>query len=235
MTDLSALRAENQFLRSELADQLAFPRILGSSPVLAETWRRIRALAPSGDPILLVGEPGTGKALLARAIHHLGPRRDRRFVRIDCTTDPNTWIERLEFSGAGILFFDRIDAASPEGRARMLELLADASRRIVASTDREPRGEVARGKLRTVPVPPLRARDGDIPLLAAHFLASQPRAPGREPLRFSVESLEAMRAYPWPGNVRELQTCIERAAMIAEGERIEPRHLAISHRAGTLR
>jgi two-component system NtrC family response regulator len=69
-------------------------------------------------------------------------------------------------------------------------------------------------------VPPLRARDGDIILLANHFLRSYAKEFGRTNLRFSAEGIEAMSAHPWRGNVRELENRVKRAAVMAEGNTV---------------
>jgi DNA-binding NtrC family response regulator len=84
----------------------------------------------------------------------------------------------------------------------------------------------------TATVPPLRERSGDIPALAAHFLERFSRDLGREGLAFTPEAEEALRGYRWPGNIRELENCVERAAILAEGDRITPQFLALPAGAG---
>jgi two-component system response regulator AtoC len=81
-----------------------------------------------------------------------------------------------------------------------------------------------------IALPPLRVREGDVPLLAEAFLASLPRF-NEEPVRFSAEALEILTRYRWPGNVRELRNVVERAAALAEGALIGPEHLPAPLRA----
>jgi DNA-binding NtrC family response regulator len=109
--------------------------------------------------------------------------------------------------------------------------------RIVAATNRDLKAEVAARRFRddlyfrlavvTVTIPPLRDRRADIPLLARHFLEKYRREIGRERLEFSPDAIEALRAHRWPGNVRELENLVERVAILAEGDRLEPRHLGL--------
>lgn len=217
----------------ELHDRLAFPRILGSSPVLVETMRRIRALALTGTPVLLVGEPGTGRELFARAIHHLSARSQAPFLRVAGSQLPE--LERLDPVRRGTLFIDGIDTSEPVAHARLTAILDATGPRVVASAQRESPDLAPSFSRGLVSVPPLRARDGDIPLLATHFLSARDHGDGGASVRFSGESLELLRAYPWPGNVRELELCVQRARMLAEGELIEPRHLAVSQRPSPVR
>ncbi len=99
--------------------------------------------------------------------------------------------------------------------------------RIIAATHRDLRAEVAAGRFREdlfyrlhvfpVPLPPLRERPEDVPLLAAHFLEKHARAFRRDVTGFEPEALEALQRQPWPGNVRELENAVERAVAVAQG------------------
>jgi DNA-binding NtrC family response regulator len=80
-------------------------------------------------------------------------------------------------------------------------------------------------------IPPLRDRSKDIPTLARYFIDKFCRDLNKKPLVLSPAAEEDLVAYPWPGNVRELQNCIERAAILTEGETIHPRHLSLSFRS----
>jgi two-component system, NtrC family, response regulator AtoC len=82
-----------------------------------------------------------------------------------------------------------------------------------------------------ITIPPLRERTDDIPMLARYFIDKFCRDLNKRALVLSPSAEEELRAYPWPGNVRELQNCIERAAILTEGETIHPRHLNLSFRA----
>jgi DNA-binding NtrC family response regulator len=157
---------------------------------------------------------------------------------------------RVELADRGTLFLDEIGELGLNVQAKLLRMLQErtfervggnrtvsVNVRVVAATNRDLKRATARGAFRedlffrlavvTLTVPPLRERRGDIPALAAHFLERYRRELGREGLQFSDAANEALRAHDWPGNVRELANCIERAAILADGDRIEPRQLGL--------
>jgi transcriptional regulator with PAS, ATPase and Fis domain len=162
----------------------------------------------------------------------------------------STKIGRVESADRGTLFLDEIGDLSPALQAKLLRVLQDRTFervggtktlkvdvRIVAATNRDLRCAIAEGRFRedlyfrlavvSVTIPPLRERTADVDALSGHFLARFRRELGRDALRFSEAAMATMRAYRWPGNVRELENAIERAAILCEGDAIEPRHLAL--------
>jgi transcriptional regulator with GAF, ATPase, and Fis domain len=116
--------------------------------------------------------------------------------------------------------------------------------RVVAATNRNLKAAVAARQYREdlyfrlsvfpIVIPPLRDRPKDIPTLARYFIEKFCRDLNKAPLALSSAAEEELVAYAWPGNVRELQNCIERAAILTEGETIHPRHLSLSFRGPTL-
>jgi two-component system, NtrC family, response regulator AtoC len=116
--------------------------------------------------------------------------------------------------------------------------------RVVAATNRNLKAAVAARQYREdlyfrlsvfpIVIPPLRDRPGDIPTLARYFIDKFCRDLNKRPLVLSPAAEDELCAYPWPGNVRELQNCIERAAILTEGETIHPRHLNLASRGPTL-
>jgi DNA-binding NtrC family response regulator len=162
---------------------------------------------------------------------------------------------RLELADRGTLFLDEVGELGPSVQAKLLRAVQErafervggnrtihVNLRIVAATNRDLRRAIAEGRFRedlyfrlavvSVRVPPLRERGEDVELLAEHFLARFRRELGREALVFSEPAREAIRRHRWPGNVRELQNAIERAAILAESDRIEPRHLGLGENGG---
>src|ERR671938_1782485 len=102
------LRTENILLREEWSRRYGFPRIIGESDAIKRAVSETQRVAPTDPTVMLLGEPGTGKELFARAVHHLSPRRDKAFVAINCAAIPETLIEnelfgheRGAFTGAG--------------------------------------------------------------------------------------------------------------------------------------
>ncbi len=268
--DRSRLRRENLILRSEFAERLGFPRIIGESAALQEVSRQIQRVAPTGATVLLQGESGTGKELFARAIHHLSDRREGPFVAINCAAIPDTLLEnelfghekgaytganaarigRVELAGGGTLFLDEIGDISPAVQSKLLRVLQERTfervggnrtievdLRVVAATNQDLRQSVAEKRFRedlffrlsVVPIliPPLRDRREDIPLLVEAFVQRFRRELARPGLGLSEGALAALAAYPWPGNVRELENCIERAAIVADADLIQPSDLLL--------
>ncbi|QNN21457.1 sigma-54-dependent Fis family transcriptional regulator [Planctomycetales bacterium ZRK34] len=147
---------------------------------------------------------------------------------------------RFELADGGTLLLDEISEISPTVQAKLLRVLQErqfervgssATRevdvRIIATTNRQLEQAVASGQFRQdlyfrlnvlpVQLPPLRARRGDIPALAEHFLLRQAMRDGRETKAFDAEALDLLSSYDWPGNVRELENICERAAVLTAG------------------
>lgn len=206
-------------------------------------------------PVLVVGERGTGKELIAERLHHLSPRWGEPLIAMNCAALPDTLIEaelfgheqgaftgatraragRFEEADGGTLFLDELGTLSTAAQERLLRVIEygevtriGASRpmtvdvRIVAATNEDLPGAARDGRFRpdlldrlsfeVITLPPLRAREGDVPVLADHFgrrMAAElgwPQWPG-----FSAACMAALEAHDWPGNVRELRNVVERA------------------------
>ncbi|MBX6364502.1 MAG: sigma 54-interacting transcriptional regulator [Gemmatimonadetes bacterium] len=262
---------------TEPIDPCAVSDALGptTSPALLralETARRV-ARHPA-TTVVIEGETGTGKEVLARAIHAAGPGADEPFVALNCGAIPAGLLESelfghergafsgaerakpglLEEAGAGTLFLDEIAELPVALQAKLLRVLQDrrarrlggleeyaVSCRFVAATNRPLRAEVEAGRFREdlffrldvvrIGLPPLRERPEDLLPLADRILTQLCAAFGVPPRRLSPAAEAALHAYTWPGNVRELRHALERAVVIAEGDVLEPHHLALGDRA----
>jgi transcriptional regulator with GAF, ATPase, and Fis domain len=232
------------------------PRVLGSSPAIHRIVSLLPRLAHAGTTLLIEGETGTGKSMIAELVHRMGPRADGRFVVVDCGTLPPSLIdselfghERGAFTGAserrigmfeaaegGTLFLDEIGELPLEVQPRLLRALEERTIRrvgsvkpvhldlqIVAATNRDLSGAVARGQFRAdlyyrldsvrLTIPPLRERREDIPALVEHFCRRTRPAVGADLVeRMKVE----FAGRPWPGNVRELRNAVERAVLFED-------------------
>jgi two-component system response regulator HupR/HoxA len=151
----SRLRAENLFLRREVERRYAFDQIIGSSPAMERVFEVMEKVAATDATVLLTGETGTGKDLVARAIHYAGPRKDRRFVAQNCAALPDTLLEselfghkRGAFTGAhadkkglfevasgGTIFLDEIGETQPGMQVRLLRVLQDGEIRPLGSSE----------------------------------------------------------------------------------------------------
>jgi DNA-binding NtrC family response regulator len=139
------LLRENRTLRRRLDDRLAFEHIVADDPRMRRVFEIVRAVAPGRTTVLIEGESGTGKSLIAHAIHHHSPRRDRPFVELSCGSIPETLLEselfghvKGAFTGAhtdragrfvaantGTIFLDEINSASPAMQLKLLRVLQE--------------------------------------------------------------------------------------------------------------
>ena len=263
------LEEENRALLGELAARTGVAPVIG--PGLAATFALVGKVARTDATVLVRGETGVGKELIARAIHAASPRRAGPFVVVDCGAIAAGLIEsalfgheRGAFTGAvraaagafraahgGTVFLDELGELPLELQPKLLRVLQArevqpvgstatiaVDVRVVCGTNRELEHEVAAGRFRDdllyrlrvveLTVPPLRARKGDVPALAEHFLARLAARAGTAPKQLAPDALALLLDHDWPGNVRELEHAIEAAAVYAEGDVIVARDLPIA-------
>ena len=231
---------------------------LAAAPSLAPLAQDLARAAASEAPILLLGEAGTGRTSLARALAAASSRSEGPLVEVDPGALPATLFEselfghragaftgadrgspgRVERARGGTLLIDHVEELPLAAQPKLLRLLSErrfaplggadveADVRFLAVGADDLVGRVGRGVFRedlfyrievlTFRLPPLRARRGDVPALAEHFLERFTLAMNRPRMRFSAEALETLRSYTWPGNVRELQNAIERAVVLGK-------------------
>jgi formate hydrogenlyase transcriptional activator len=240
-----------------------FARIVGVSEALREVLDLVRIVAPTDSTALIEGETGTGKELIARAIHEQSSRRDRSFVKLNCAAIPLGLLEselfghergaftgavtrkigRFEAANQGTLFLDEVGDIPPELQPKLLRVLQDgeferlgstqtqrANVRLVAATNKNLAKLVAQNQFRSdlyyrlnvfpIPVPPLRHRSGDIPLLVTHFVSIYSERMNKHIAWIPIEAMEELIRHSWPGNVRELQNYIERSVILTDGNRL---------------
>ncbi|PXW70297.1 two-component system nitrogen regulation response regulator GlnG [Loktanella sp. PT4BL] len=208
--------------------------LVGRTPVMQGLYRLVARVMNTQLPVLITGESGTGKSLIARAVHDFSDRRSLPFVVVSASDlegmdGPSTVLSRAK---GGSILFDEVSDLSEEAQGRivrMLDTLGDNAPRIMATSQTDLMGRMEDGLFRedlfyrlggvTVDVPSLRERVDDIPLLAEHFLARAERdgAPLR---RFGDAALDLVRAYSWPGNVRQLENAVRRLVFTASEDEI---------------
>src|SRR5580765_3892634 len=244
------VQARLQLARLDASDQ-----IVGRSTVMCRLMDRLNTIAASDAPVLLLGETGTGKELIARALHDRSPRHGKPFVAINCASFPDTLLEaelfgheRGAFTGAvarragrfaaahgGTLLLDEVGDMSTALQVKLLRVLEEhtveplgtnasipVDVRVISATHRDLRQMNGAGLFRedlyyrlnvlSIDVPPLREREGDLPLLAQYFLNKFHRR-GSEPARMSPAAWSALAAFDFPGNVRQLGHAIEHATV----------------------
>jgi len=261
--EMERLKEETSRLRQEGVTPL-----IGESPAMKKLLEEIRRVAPSSAKVLIVGENGTGKELLARAIHEASPRRDGPYVKLNCAAIPRDLVEselfghekgaftgahalkkgKLELADGGTLFLDEIGDMSLETQAKFLRAIETGElervggtktivfdTRIVAATNKDLPRLIEKGdfredlyyRLNVVPVrvPPLREREGDVRLLAEHFLDALSAENGKPPKKLSEGAIELLSSYAWPGNVRELRNFVERIVIMVEKDELDENDL----------
>lgn len=210
-----------------------FP-LVGRSAAMQALYRRVAYITQTDLSVLVMGESGTGKQLVARAIHDFSDRRAHSLAIANPAEfgDQNGMASLLSTVKDGTVLLDEVGDLDCEAQARLVRILdglGSGSARIIATSQVDlTTGSGGRGFRQdlyyrisgvTIQIPPLRDRLDDIPLLAEHFLAVS-RRDGLPPRRISSEAMEILRAYSWPGNVRQLENTIRHIAVASVGEEI---------------
>ena len=237
------LRQENAELRAQLQSRFHFDNIIGCSAAMRSVFSTLELVSPMHSTILIEGETGTGKELIARTIHHNSPRHDQHFVAFNAAAIPEglaiqTRTGRFELAHRGTLFIDEVSSISLPLQAKLLRALQERqierlgdSRpvkfdiRIIAATNVDLRRMVKEGsfredlyyRLNVIPVrlPPLRDRKDDLPLLSQHFVRRSCEANGLAAKTLTQETLRALMNYSWPGNIRQLENAVEHAVAMS--------------------
>ncbi len=260
------LEAENRILRATGA-----PDFIASAVSMRQVLETMARVGPSDANVLVTGEHGTGKEVVARTLHRLSSRATRSLVAVNTGALPEGIFEselfghvkgaftdaradrigRFELANNGTLFLDEIANIPVRQQAKLLRVLETGEMervgssktqtvdvRMISATNADLRVECADGRFREdllfrlntveISLPPLRERRDDIPALAGHFLARYAGRYRRTIQGFEAAALQQMLHHHWPGNVRELDHTIERAVLMARGERIESADLGLN-------
>jgi len=242
-----------------------FEDIVGASGALRLVLDLVRTVAPTNSTVLIEGETGTGKELIARAVHEHSTRRDHSFVKLNCAAIPLGLLEselfghergaftgaaarrvgRFEMADRGTLFLDEIGDVPLELQVKLLRVLQEGeferlgstqtqrvNLRLVAATNRNLAELVSKKQFRSdlyyrlnvfpIPVPPLRDRPEDIPLLVRHFVRVYADRMGKHIDEVPDGVMEDIVSHSWPGNIRELQNFIERSVILTSGNVLRP-------------
>jgi len=254
---------ENRELREELVGRFQFDHIIGASSSLKEVLERVEKIAVRDTSVLITGESGTGKELIAQAIHYNSPRKEKKFVAINCGALPATLLESelfgyrkgaftgasenrrglLETADGGTLFLDEVGNLPMTVQKTLLRFLEEqefnrlgdptptkVDVRVLSATNTDMKAAVKAGEFRedlyyrlnvvNIHLPPLRERQDDIPLLAAHFIGLQNSKFSTHIKGLAHDALEAAQEFSWPGNIRQLRNVIEASIALESNDYI---------------
>lgn len=255
-------------LEKNLLEQHSYHNIIGKSEKMQKVYDILDRTVDLDVNILICGDNGTGKELIAEAIHYGGSRSARPLIKVNCAALSENLLEselfghvRGAFTGAvkervgriqaaegGTLFLDEIGDISPQFQAKLLRFLEQkefervgdsktlkADVRIIAATNQDLADHVGKKKFRKdlfyrlkgfmIQLPSLRERDGDIPLLARHFIQIFRKSLNKNIEDLDEDVVKILLGYSWPGNVRELKSAIHYACALCPGEIIQKEHL----------
>ena len=263
-----SLAWEIQMLRREVSRHVASEQPVGRSQVMQEILMLTEKVAPTPSTVLITGESGVGKEVVARTVHMLSQRKDNVFLPVNCSAIPETLLEsqlfgyvKGAFTGAvnsqeglfhrargGTIFLDEIGEMPLSLQPKLLRVIEEkkvlpvgstnpvhVDVRILASTNRDLKGEVEAGRFRGdlyyrlnvigIHIPPLRERKEDIPLLVEHLMRRHNLEMKKNYKGVNNATMRVLMALPWKGNVRELDNVLERAMILGNGEWITPADL----------
>jgi DNA-binding NtrC family response regulator len=252
---------ELQMLRREITRHLDFESLIGRSPAMKDLCELIKKVAPTNATVLITGESGVGKEVVARLLHSQSAQSERVFLPVNCSAIPETLLEsqlfgytKGAFTGAaanqeglfqrargGTMFLDEIGEMPITLQPKLLRALEakevlpvgatapiKTDVRLLAATNRDLKKEVEAGRFREdlyyrlnvieLPIPPLRDRREDIPLLVEYLVRRHNHDLKRSYKGVDNATMKVLMSMPWKGNVRELDNLLERAMILGNGD-----------------
>lgn len=231
----------NQRLKERLQQLSGLDRVLlGQTPQMVKLRETIAMIAQTGAAVLIRGETGTGKDLIARALHDISERCDEPFTAINAAQITAQQLPLVaQNASGGTLFLDEICACPIDMQPVLLRLIeaqevllegagtpVKVDLKVVSATNEDTALAVSQGRFRQdllfrlegfgLSIPPLKARLDDIPLLAQHFIARAASVHDVAPPELTDADTAALIAHDWPGNVRELRNVVERFVILAQ-------------------
>jgi len=251
---------------------------IGQCPQIKDLFNIVMRVAKTSSSVIITGETGTGKELIAGAIHYNSKRASGPFVRVNCAALPEQLLEselfgyergaftgaeklrigRFEQANKGTIFLDEVADMSLYTQAKVLRVLQEkeferlgsnesvkTDVRIISATNKDLLEQMEKRLFRedlyyrlnvvTIHLPPLRERGDDVKLLTQFFLKKYSAELNHRIKSVEPEAVRMLAGYHWPGNIRELENTIERAVVLADGEKItkDDMKLIFAHRPFT--
>ena len=254
--DKGHLVKETKILRQKVSSKY---QIIGESPAIKEIVNMIDKVAATDARVLITGENGTGKELVAHQLHEKSLRCKGPFIEVNCAAIPSELIESelfghekgsftsaikqckgdFELADGGTLLLDEIGDMSLAAQSKVLRALQEnkimrvggekeieVDVRVIAATNKNLQQEIKAGNFREdlyhrlsviiINVPPLREREGDIPLLTQYFLKEICSKMGKAPMTITDEAVNLLASMQWRGNIRELNNVVERLIILCD-------------------
>jgi two-component system response regulator PilR (NtrC family) len=270
------LHLENRILRRELQRDYDYTNIIGKSSAIMQIFEMIKAVADTDSTVLISGNSGTGKELVAKALHYNSKRSNKPFIALNCGAISENLIEselfghkKGAFTGAindkegfikaaeaGTLFLDEISEMPPQLQVKLLRAIQEkeytpvgttislpVNVRFIASTNRNLQEYVSQGKFREdlfyrlnvvdIHLPSLKEREGDIPLLAEHFLEKYRKQMNKNIKGISNDAMRALMNHEWKGEIRELENVMERSVIFCNEDFINVKNLPVQFQSAT--
>lgn len=256
---LQSLRQEVSELQNRVHNEWDF---IGHSIKNNDIRAKVRKVAPTDTTLLITGETGTGKDVLAHHIHRLSNRKKGKFVLINCAVlseniTESELYEQFQMAHGGTLFLNEVSELSKSIQAKLLSVVehkkvrlpevnkeVSVNVRIITATNKNLEEEIKAGRFRedlyarlnmiNIHIPPLRVKKEDIPILTGYFLYLFRAKHNRNIVRLSKTFLKHLEKYDWPRNIRELKQNIERAVILSESNALAPRLLKIPTNNGMI-
>ncbi|RLC02356.1 MAG: sigma-54-dependent Fis family transcriptional regulator [Deltaproteobacteria bacterium] len=257
-------------LERRLKERHRFHRMIGKSSGMQKMYTLLENLADTDSTVLITGETGTGKELVAHAIHYNSTRKENPFVKVNCSALAENLLEselfghvkgaftgavknktgRFQMADHGTIFLDEFGDISPLIQLKLLRVLQEREFeqvgdstpikidvRIIAATNCNLKEKIRLGEFRQdlyyrikvvdIPIPSLRERREDIPLLSDHFLEMFNKRFKKQIDGLSNEVINAFLNYSWPGNIRELEHAIEHGFVLCQEKTMLFEHLPV--------
>ena len=221
------------------------PPIIGVSQTIKSIRELIKRFADTGLPIVISGESGVGKEIVAQNLYFSSPRKDNPFIKVNCAALPEGLLESELFGyERGVLFLDEIGDMSLSLQSKLFHVLQTGEFSppgsekdiktdtwVIAATNHDLEQDVKKGKFRedlyyrlnTIKfyITPLRNRPEDIPPLIEYYIQKySDRFNDKQLSKPGKEVMDKLLAYQWPGNIRELQNVLKRVIVLKDWEEV---------------
>jgi len=236
---IEALAGELSRIKAQAKGSLGFADLITGSVAMTRVIELGKRAAKSTIPVLIEGESGVGKELIARAIQGESARAGKTFVTVNCGAIPENLVESIVEADQGTLFLDEIGELPLDAQVKLLRALQEGEIdpvgskqpvkvdfRLISATNQNLISLVNEGRFREdlyyrlnvlpIWVPPLRERLEDVPELIRHFIARFAAEEGKRIDGIDADASAMLRRYTWPGNIRQLENAVFRAVVLAD-------------------